>query len=266
MDELGNRMKLYEQAEASRRLMPLLPLMVRLDGRCFSKFTKNLDRPYDKKFSEVMQAVTKYLVEETNAKIGYTQSDEISLVLLQDNFKSEVFFGGKIQKIVSTLAAMTSVKFNQIVREVYGESYCRAFPFSGKNPPTFDCRVWNVPNKQEAVNTLIWRELDATKNSISMACRSVYSHKAMMNKGRQEQMDMLMAKGINWNEYPDFFKRGTYFTRTQVTGKVHPEELESLPEKHKARSNPELEFTRNVVQKCELPILTKLDNPLSILD
>ena len=89
-DQLGNRMKEYEMTEAGRMLMPLLPVMIRLDGKCFSKFTKGLVRPYDIGMSTMMIETTKALVEETNAKIGYTQSDEISLVLFSDTDESKV--------------------------------------------------------------------------------------------------------------------------------------------------------------------------------
>jgi tRNA(His) 5'-end guanylyltransferase len=80
-DSLGDRMKAYEQAEAGRMFMPMLPVCVRVDGKAFHSWTRNLDRPYDKRLSDCMIETTEYLVDKTNARIGYTQSDEISLVL-----------------------------------------------------------------------------------------------------------------------------------------------------------------------------------------
>lgn len=74
-DDFGDRMKLYEMAEAGRKFMPLLPVIARIDGRSFSKFTKGLERPYDIRLSKLMVATTKFLVQETNANCGYTQSD-----------------------------------------------------------------------------------------------------------------------------------------------------------------------------------------------
>ncbi|KKL92895.1 hypothetical protein LCGC14_1880070, partial [marine sediment metagenome] len=105
-DNFGDRMKMYEKAESGRRFMPLLPVYARLDGRSFSRFTKGFNRPYDKRMSEAMIDTTKYLVEETNALIGYSQSDEISLVWYSDSIDSQIFFDGKIQKMVSVLAAL----------------------------------------------------------------------------------------------------------------------------------------------------------------
>ncbi|MFW5803990.1 MAG: tRNA(His) guanylyltransferase Thg1 family protein [bacterium] len=77
-DELGNRMKFYEFFEASRKCLPLLPVCARLDGKCFSKFTKGMVSPYDINMFSLMMKTTKKLLEETNAIVVYTQSDEIS--------------------------------------------------------------------------------------------------------------------------------------------------------------------------------------------
>ena len=103
MGDLGDRMKSYEQKEAGRRFMSLLPVCARIDGKGFSKFTKGLDRPYDRGMSEIMSKTMAYLTQETQASIGYTQSDEISLVWYSPNAKSQIFFDGRIQKMVSVL-------------------------------------------------------------------------------------------------------------------------------------------------------------------
>ncbi len=91
-DDFGNRMKVYEAAETERYFMPLLPVYARIDGRSFSNFTQGMKRPYDERITRAMVETTKYLVEETHARIGYAQSDEISLVWQQEHYKSERLF------------------------------------------------------------------------------------------------------------------------------------------------------------------------------
>lgn len=179
--DFGDRMKIYEQHEAGRRCLPLLPICARLDGRGFSKWTRGLNRPYDQRLSEIMIETTKFLVEESQAKIGYTQSDEISLIFGE----SEVFFDGKIQKLVSILASLATAKFNQeATTKLINHIIKSGLAF-------FDCRIWTVPNQTEAANTLLWRELDATKNSISMAAQHYYSHKELDKKTSSEKQEML---------------------------------------------------------------------------
>ena len=114
-DDFGDRMKTLEQMEAGRKCLPLLPVIARLDGRGFSKFTAGLPRPFDTRLSNLMQETTKHLVEHTAAKCGYTQSDEITLAWYSDSYDCQIFFDGKIQKMVSTLAAIASVKFNKLL-------------------------------------------------------------------------------------------------------------------------------------------------------
>jgi len=255
-DALGDRMKMYEKRDV-QKFMPLLPIVARLDGKGFSKFTKGFGRPYDERFSNLMQNLSRKLVEETNACIGYTQSDEISLVFYSGDKKSQIFFDGKIHKMVSDLASMASAWMQLMIPEFIPERV--------GVPAMFDCRVWQVPNHAEATNAILWREFDATKNSIQMAAHSVYSHKQLLNKHGGQMQDMLMEKGINWNDYPAFFKRGSYFQRRKELTKFSAVELERLPPKHSARTNPDLEIMRTRVKRLNMPPLNKVVNRIQVI-
>jgi tRNA(His) guanylyltransferase len=253
-DEFGDRMKEYEMMEAGRRFLPLLPVVARLDGKNFSKWTKGLERPYDQRMSKVMVEVTKTLVDKTHACIGYTQSDEISLVYYSDDYKSQIYFDGRIMKMTSVLASIASVRFN-IEAHIHLGAHTMFKP-----PAYFDCRVWQLPNLTEAVNSFLWRELDCTKNSVSMAARHYYSHKQLLDLGRADMMDLLMDKGVNWQNYPVYFKRGTYVQRKKTIRRFTVDEIDRLPEKHEARTNPNLEFERSDVVVVDMPPLAKVLN------
>ena len=256
-DELGDRMKAYELREAKRSFLPLLPICVRIDGKRFSRWTRGLARPYDSRLSEVMMDTTAWLVEETGACIGYTQSDEISLVLYSDDHRSQVFLDGRIQKLTSILASMATARFNQLAT--------KQIPERADLPATFDCRAWTVPKKVEAANTLLWRELDAAKNSLSMAARHHYSHGSLLNKGASELHELLHEVGVDWNDYPSFFKRGTFIQRREVVRAFTADELEALPEKHAARTNPDLEVRRSVTQRLDMPPFGRVTNRVEVV-
>jgi len=250
-DSLGNRMKSYENRYCQVAI-PMIPVICRLDGRSFHKFTKGLKKPFDKRLSNLMIKTTKFLVEETNAKCGYTQSDEITLVWLSENWKSEIFFDGKIQKMNSILASMTTGFFNKFLSSVIPEK---------KNEiPLFDCRVFQVPNINEAVNVFVWREQDAVRNSIQGATRAHYSHSECMNKNGSELQQMLWEKNVNWDDYPAFFKRGTYVRKRVIERKLKEEELSNLPPKHEAIKNPDVVTRRSVVMEENFPKLTQIIN------
>lgn len=110
-DDFGNRMKAYEAVEAARKLDSQLPIYARIDGRAFSTFTRGMQRPFDPAMTTAMIETAKHLLHATHARIGYTQSDEISLVWLADSPQSDVFFSGKVHKMVSVLASMAAAKF-----------------------------------------------------------------------------------------------------------------------------------------------------------
>lgn len=256
-DDLGDRMKLYEQMEASRKSMPGLPVMMRLDGKAFHSYTKGLQRPYDENLSKLMVETTRFLVEETHAKIAYTQSDEISLVLYADpsNLRSILPFNGKYQKLVSVLASMATAKFNALV-PLYLQQKKDDLAF-------FDCRVWQVPSQEEAANCFLWREFDCNKNSISMAAQHYYSHKELHGKHSSEMHQMLFEKGINWNDYPDFFKRGTYLQRKLFEMPLTEVERNAIPEKHRPASDTKVLRSRVVTLK--MPPLSKVVNRTGVI-
>lgn len=252
MMNFGNRMKLYESFETNRRTKPLLPVIARLDGKTFSNFTKGLERPFDKRFSDLMIKVTEYLVSETNACMGYTQSDEITLAWFSDNIKSQIYFDGKLFKMISTLAAMASVKFNELL--------CDYLPEKKGQLPIFDCRVWDVPNLSEGANVFLWREMDATRNSILSAGYSMFSKTQMYKKKINKIQDMLFEKHINWNDYPAFFKRGTFVQKRTIKRKFTTDEIEKLPQQHDARKNPDLEIERQDIFVLDIPPFSKVTN------
>jgi tRNA(His) 5'-end guanylyltransferase len=256
-DDLGDRMKVYEMAEAGRKLMPLLPVLARLDGRAFHSFTHGLRRPYDPLLSQMMIDTALWLAQESNAAMAYTQSDEITLAWHSDDFRSQVFFDGRIQKIISVLAAQASAYFNRLVQE--------RLPGQADLLPVFDCRVWNVPSREEAANAFLWRERDATKNSISMAARAYFSHKQLDGKCGSEMQEMLWQKGVNWNDFPSFFKRGSFIQRRRVRRPFTTEELDNLPPLHEARRNPDLEVERSEFQVLDMPPFGKVTNRAAVI-
>lgn len=248
----GDRMKSYEKRESGRRCMPCLPICARLDGKRFSRWTDGLERPYDQRLSELMVETTRWLVRETQALIGYTQSDEISLVFHTDDPKQQLFLDGRIQKLASVLASMTTAQFNSLART--------SIPERADRLALFDCRVWTVPNRIEAANVLLWRERDATKNSLSMAARHYYDHGDLHRRSTSELRELLFAKGINWNDYPPFFKRGSFVRRETVEGRLESHELEVLPPLHEARRNPDLVVRRSTIVTMDMPPFDRVVN------
>ncbi len=252
-EALGDRHKAFEAREASRQLMPGLPVVVRLDGRAFHTFTRGLARPYDARMSRAMIETAKYLVEKTHAAIGYTQSDEISLAFACLDPDKEMLFKGRIQKICSLFAAMATARFNQVV--------AADMPEKAHLLPIFDARVYQYPTLDLAAECFVWREADATRNSLTMAAHAFYSPKELHKAGYAKKHEMLFAKGINWNDYPTFFKRGTYVRRVTVHKELTPAELARIPE-GKRPTGPVL---RSQVQKLNLPPISSVANATEVL-
>ncbi len=205
IDALGDKCKEYENTTSQLTLDFDKPMLVRLDGHSFHNFTKGLKRPYDDRLSNAMVETMKYLVEKTHANLGYTQSDEISLLYYKRSSQQQPYFGGRMQKLTSILASAATGKFNQIVQA--------NIPEKKDVIAEIDCRVWNVPTLEFALMNFVWRQEDAIKNAVSMAASHYYSHKQLHQKKSREKVQMLLDKGVNFLEYPEFFKSGTFARR-----------------------------------------------------
>lgn len=233
----GDRIKALEQTEAGRAALPRLPLLARLDGRAFHTLTRGFDRPFDSAMSESMIETAKALVEEFDAVCAYTQSDEITLAWLEPNL-----FDGRFQKLTSVLAGYTSVVFSRAL------SVRRP---SVRQVPCFDCRVWQVPTLQDVIDVFVWREDDATKNSLTMAAQAHYSHKELHGVDSAAKQELLFKKGINWNDFPAHFKRGAYLKRIVEDRPLTEAEWLRIPEKK--RPARDLLVRRSRVEMLDMP-------------
>ena len=232
-DDLGTRMKEYEKRN-QYYLQKRTPVAIRVDGRSFHTFTKGFKRPFDDILMKSMQETAKYMCENIQgAKFAYVQSDEITIILVDyDTLETDCWFNYRTDKLCSISASMATMAFNRVfVKNVdewgrltfpnwdeggtneevdvdllkLNDAYQRAI---GKGA-TFDARCFNIP-KEEVTNLIYWRQLDATRNSIQMVGQANFSHKELQNKTCNMIQDMLHEqKGINWNDYPTVYKRGT---------------------------------------------------------
>lgn len=221
-DALGTRMKEYEYVTRTH-LTRRMPVICRLDGKAFHSFTRGLKKPFDEIFVKSMQDTMKYLCENVQGCVlGYCQSDEITLVLVDyQNREASAWFDNNIQKMVSVSASMATLAFNKAFLhntwhyiEDNMDRMDRDLAYEGIltnkfSTAMFDSRVFTLP-KEEVVNCLIWRQQDATRNSVQSVGQANFSHNQLHGKNCSNIQDMLMLeKGINWNDYPTHLKRGT---------------------------------------------------------
>ena len=236
-DDLGTRMKDFYEGIPKTKLMRRTPVIIRIDGKAFHTFTRGFKRPFDEILIKTMQETTKYLCENIQGCVlGYTQSDEISLVLVDyQRFETSAWFDYEVQKMCSIAASMATMAFNKYSKE-NAKEYANHIPYYGTIYPCddkeqkyidilnkaiekgamFDARVFNIP-KEEVTNCIYWRQLDASRNSIQMVGQANFSHKELQNKSCNDIQDMLMEqKGINWNDFPTYQKRGTCIVRNKI--------------------------------------------------
>lgn len=209
-DSLGDRMKGYEKQSRSN-LLRRTPVLIRIDGKAFHTWTRTLKRPFDDEMIDAMVTTTNGLVQNVqNCVCGYTQSDEITL-LLKDWNKHDTaqWFDGQVQKICSVSASMATAEFNFWVTHIGSDR------ISQNGPAFFDSRCFNVP-MAEVTNAFIWRQQDAERNSLQMLARSHFSHKALDGVKRDGLHDLLHTVGVNWNDLPAWKKRGVFITRKNI--------------------------------------------------
>ena len=235
-DDLGNRMKTFYEQIPKTKLMRRTPVIIRIDGKAFHTFTRGFKRPFDEILIKTMQETTKYLCENIQGCVlGYTQSDEITLVLVDyQRFETSAWFDYEIQKICSISASMATMAFNKFFAKnvkayehsdetwseelkTFDTSRADVYKKALDKGAMFDARVFNIP-KEEVTNCVYWRQLDASRNSIQMVGQANFSHKELHCKTCNDIQDMLMLqKGINWNDFPTHQKRGTCVIKSDET-------------------------------------------------
>ena len=232
-ETLGDRMKGAYENKYRLYLPERIPVIIRLDGKAFHTFCRGLKKPFDDLFISVMQDTMLDLCKNiSGCKLGYVQSDEISLLLVQTKNESQPWFDNHIQKIVSVSASMATLYFNKnFEKRVFElmENYAKdksdyteeELKYIDKldskiYTAMFDSRVFVLP-KEEVNNYFIWRQIDCTRNSILSLAQSLYSDKEIHGiKCDALQDKMFTEKNVNWNDLSTVKKRGTCAIRKEV--------------------------------------------------
>lgn len=210
-DGLGDRMKSNYENRSKTSLLRRTPVIIRLDGKAFHTFTKGLQKPYDTILMKTMQETMLYLCENIQGcKIGYTQSDEITLLITDyDTLSTDAWYDYEVQKLCSVSASMATLIFNKRFEEnvlLIEDSIKYKDKF---NKAMFDARCFNIP-KEEVCNCFIWRQQDATRNAIQLLGQNFFSSRELHKKSCNNIQDMLMTqKGMNFNDERTDFKRGS---------------------------------------------------------
>lgn len=232
--DLAERMKGYEKRNRYY-LQRRMPVILRLDMRAGHSFTRGFERPFDEVFIKSMQDTAKYLCENIqNCKLSYQQSDEITLLLVDyDKLNTDCFFDYRVDKLCSIAASMATMAFNKFFEKYVDEyrfskwdgvskyedgtwGYIQTLLNAVDKGAMFDARCFNIP-KEEVTNLCYWRQDDASRNSIQMVGQANFSHKELHKKSRNDIQDMLMTqKGINWNDFPTYQKRGSCCVKNKI--------------------------------------------------
>lgn len=222
---LGNRMKESYEGRTRFKLTRRTPTIIRVDGKCFSQYTKGLERPFDQGLMTDMDEVAKYLCKNIQGcKFAYIQSDEISLFLSDwDTLTTNAWFDYNIQKMCSVSASMTTSKFNHLRAYRRLKEPAKSVQdwltdinlIKELRQAEFDSRVFQVPFS-EINNYFLWRQQDATRNSIASVAQSMYSHKELFGKNTDQMQELIFQKGTNWNDCTPYFKRGRVVKKVEV--------------------------------------------------
>lgn len=224
-DSLGDRMKNYYESASQIKLTRRTPVAIRLDGRAAHTFTRGFKKPFDMVFAFSMRDTMLYLCENIQGcKFGYTQSDEITLILTDyDTLETSAFFDYNVQKLTSVTASMAAFAFNKaFARHIQEYIKSRSetslpsiedvelienYTKSLDRGLVFDARCFNIP-KEEVGNLIYWRQLDAIRNSIQMVARCNFSDKELQGKSCEEMKEMLKSVSRPWDSYLLDLRRG----------------------------------------------------------
>lgn len=247
-------MKRYE-ASSKAFLMRRTPAIIRVDGKAFHTFTKDMEAPFDERFRNAMQQTMLKMCQNIQGCVfGYTQSDEISLVLTDyETITTDAWYDYNVQKMTSIAASMATLYFAEALRAEV-DAYAIRLTAEQPAPPSqfatersnhqsggiqgnneyiscmrakmfaalFDARAFSVP-KEEVCNCMIWRQQDATRNSIQSVGQYYFSQSQLNRKSLSQIQEMLWTEAhVNWNDIRTEWKRGACCYRDNTdSSKAH---------------------------------------------
>jgi len=200
-DDLGRRIKRDYEDALRLRLPRRTYEVIRKDGSGFHKFTAGLERPYSRALADALDlAAIRLAMEMIGCRCGYGQSDEYSFLLTDfEREDAPLWFDGNIQKMVSVSASVFTGAFNAAFQKIPGQNSQIA---------AFDSRAMVIPRRAEVLNYFLWRQLDASANSLNMLASAHFPHDELIGKTTAEKHEMLHGKQINWAKQSPDFKRG----------------------------------------------------------
>ena len=199
-EDLDKKMRIYEQS-IDQSILPDMYLVARLDGRSFSRLTKEIcdfEAPFDERFRDMMVNTVKALMEcGFRVVYGFTESDEISLLF----HKEENSFGRKVRKFNSILAGQASAAFSLQLGQI----------------AAMDCRLIPLPNLEKVQDYFLWRQEDAHRNALNAHCYWMLRKEGLdaqtanvllEGKSIAYKNELLFSRGINFDKLPSWQKRG----------------------------------------------------------
>lgn len=208
--ELPERMRNYVSVE-DRRLMIKEPVILWLDGRAFHTFSRGLGKPFSEALMKTMDQVLVEMCQDIQgAKLGYTQSDELSILLTDwESYETQPWFQYRVQKISSSASSMATALFNRIWQDSLSmhEDTAQDLDRFANRTAMFDCKVFNLPF-HEVHNWFLWRQLDWIRNSVQMTARSLFSHKELHGLNQAQLKEKIRECGVEWESLPRRCKYG----------------------------------------------------------
>jgi len=220
-DALGTRMKNFFESRTKTKLIRKCPVVLRLDGKTFSTFTKGFKRPFDEDLIDMMNKTALFLCKEIQgAKMAYVQSDEISILVTDfDKEDTQAWFDYSGQKMTSVSASFATSEFNKellkyyIKKESSDSELIEKMIDGSVKFANFDSRAFSVPREVDLIDYFVWRMKDAEKNSISMLAQSMFSHKTLDGVSGRDKIEMCKDRGTDWNELPSSQRLGRIISR-----------------------------------------------------
>lgn len=174
--DFNAQMRAYETT-FDQSVVPDAHIVARLDVRGCTRLTRDVlgyEKPYDGRFKDLMVSTVQHLVRDSGFRVvyGYTQSDEISLLL----HEKDDTFNRRVNKLISVLASEASAHVSLKLGR----------------PLVFDCRLSLLPTVPRVLDYFRWRQDDARRNALSS-----HSYYALLHAGHSARSAHQKLRGVD---------------------------------------------------------------------
>ena len=211
IDGLSLRVNELQNMTRGITLNEYIPICLKISCANFVELTQDLVKPFDVRFNKAMIKAMNFVLEKTDAKIGYTYQGEAYFTYFKWDEKEVSSVHTDTQQLTAQVISMFTAKLNLALMEFFPEKEMLAYCSS---------KVWNVPSLVEAAELYTCEQTKCFKLAVDQSVKHFAKDVNADGLNVVQKLQLLKEFGVKPSTLPEFFVTGTFAMKQYVENLV----------------------------------------------